>query len=108
MIGLFYTLLFMFLMLCFVLCGLILVQESKSMGLGSSFGIDSGDSVFGVSTPDVLKKVTAWCAVAFCIGCLILSAATHYLGKKGTYSPVSPVIEAVEEEPVSLQHEEIE
>lgn len=107
MIGLFYTLLVMFLVLCFVLCGLILVQESKSMGLGSSFGIDSGDSVFGVSTPDILKKVTAWCAVAFCVSCLILSSATHYLGKKGAHPQVSPV-EMTEEEPVSLQNEEVE
>lgn len=50
MIGLFYTFLFVFLVLCVFLCGLILIQESKSMGLGSSFGVDSGDSMFGVST----------------------------------------------------------
>ncbi|WP_192940627.1 preprotein translocase subunit SecG [Candidatus Chlamydia corallus] len=79
---LFYAFLFIFLFLCVVLCGLILVQESKSMGLGSSFGVDSGDSVFGVSTPDILKKVTSWCAVAFCIGCLLLSFSTNLLGKK--------------------------
>ena len=79
---LFYAFLFIFLFLCVILCGLILVQESKSMGLGSSFGVDSGDSVFGVSTPDILKKVTSWCAVAFCIGCLLLSFSTNLLGKK--------------------------
>ncbi len=50
------------------------------MGLGSSFGVDSGDSVFGVSTPDVLKKATAWLAVAFCFGCLLLSFVTNHLG----------------------------
>lgn len=96
MIGLFYTLLFLFLVLCIVLCGLVLVQESKSMGLGSSFGIDSGDSVFGVSTPDILKKITTWCAVAFCISCLVLSSITHSLGKKGTYSQVAPAVEVSE------------
>lgn len=78
----FYMFLCVFLLLCVVLCGLILIQESKSMGLGSSFGVDSGDSVFGVSTPDILKKVTAWCAVAFCLSCLILSFSTNLLGKK--------------------------
>lgn len=81
MIGLFYTFLFVFLVLCVFLCGLILIQESKSMGLGSSFGVDSGDSMFGVSTPDILKKVTAWLALIFCCGCLFLSFATNYLGK---------------------------
>ncbi|ANH78212.1 preprotein translocase subunit SecG [Candidatus Chlamydia sanziniae] len=79
---LFYTFLFIFLLLCGILCGLILIQESKSMGLGSSFGVDSGDSVFGVSTPDILKKITSWCAVAFCLGCLLLSFSTSLLGKK--------------------------
>ncbi|AQT77447.1 preprotein translocase subunit SecG [Chlamydia gallinacea] len=81
MIGLFYTFLFVFLVLCVFLCGLILIQESKSMGLGSSFGVDSGDSMFGVSTPDILKKTTAWLALIFCCGCLFLSFATNYLGK---------------------------
>lgn len=99
MVGLFYTFLFVFLLLCIVLCGLILVQESKSMGLGSSFGVDSGDSVFGVATPDVLKKITAWLAVAFCVSCLILSSATHYLGKK--YHPSSVVSEVIEEDEAS-------
>lgn len=68
------------------------------MGLGSSFGVDSGDSVFGVSTPDVLKKTTAWLAVAFCVSCLILSSATHYLGKKHyASSQVSTVVEENED-----------
>ncbi|EPP34399.1 preprotein translocase, SecG subunit [Chlamydia ibidis] len=79
---LFFGFLTLFTFLCVVLCGLILIQESKSMGLGSSFGVDSGDSVFGVSTPDILKKITAWLAVAFCISCLLLSFATTYLGER--------------------------
>lgn len=81
MVGVYYIFLFIFLLLGAILCGLILIQESKSMGLGSSFGVDSGDSVFGVSTPDVLKKITAWLAVAFCLGCLFLSFATNHIGK---------------------------
>ena len=32
------------LLLCVLLCGTILIQESKSSGLGASFGGDSGDS----------------------------------------------------------------
>ncbi|CAG9046521.1 hypothetical protein NVRI1_00884 [Chlamydia abortus] len=88
MAALFYSFLFIFLLLCVVLCGLILIQESKSMGLGSSFGVDSGDSVFGVSTPDILKKVTAWLAVVFCFSCLFLSFATTYLGKNSQEPPV--------------------
>ena len=102
MIALFYIFLFLFLLLCLVLCGLVLVQDSKSMGLGSSFGVDSGDSVFGVSTPEILKKVTGWLAGVFCLGCLILSFATSYLGKgeEGLSVPqqyVEDFVEDVEE-----------
>ncbi|WP_213357934.1 preprotein translocase subunit SecG [Chlamydiifrater phoenicopteri] len=82
MVILFYAALFVFLTLSAILCALVLVQESKSMGLGSSFGVDSGDSVFGVSTPDVLKKATAWFAGVFCVCCLLLSVWTGALGRK--------------------------
>jgi preprotein translocase subunit SecG len=38
----FYLSLFLFLTLCAVLCLVVLVQESKSLGLGASFGGDAG------------------------------------------------------------------
>lgn len=78
---LFSTFLILFLILSLLLCGLILIQESKSMGLGSSFGVDSGDSIFGVSTPDILKKMTGWLATCFCIACLLLSFWTSSIGQ---------------------------
>ncbi len=62
-----------FLLLSVVLCGSILIQESKSLGLGASFGGDSGDSLFGTSTADVLKKFTAWLGVFFLVSCILLS-----------------------------------
>lgn len=69
----FYTALALFIFLSAFLCLLILIQESKSLGLGASFGGDPGESVFGTSTAAVLKKVTAWLGVIFVIACLILS-----------------------------------
>ena len=71
---LFYLSLFLFLLVSVVLCFAILIQESKSLGLGASFGGDSGDSLFGTSTADVLKKVTAWLGIFFLAGCILLSA----------------------------------
>ena len=59
MTTLFYIFLFLFLGICALLSFVILVQESKSMGLGASFGGDAGDSLFGTSTAVVLKKFTA-------------------------------------------------
>ena len=60
MIAIFYIFLFLFLGLCSLLSFVILIQESKSLGLGASFGGDAGDSLFGTSTADVLKKFTAY------------------------------------------------
>lgn len=77
----YYLFLFLFLFACFILCGVILVQESKSSGLGASFGGDTGDSLFGTSTPEVLKKFTAYLVVIFLAGCVILSLWTAALGR---------------------------
>lgn len=72
-----------FLFLCLVLCGAILIQEGKGGGLGASFGGgDSSDSLFGTSTPDVLKKVTTWLAIAFVVSCIMLSFWTAALGRR--------------------------
>lgn len=69
----YFFLIFLFLIFSAVLCFVILIQESKSMGLGASLGGDAGNSVFGTSTAQVLKKLTAWMAVIFVVSCLGLS-----------------------------------
>ena len=86
----FYLALFLFLGLCALLCLVILIQESKSLGLGASFGGDPGESLFGTSTADVLKKFTAWLAVVFMIACVLLSLWTGVLSRsKSRYVPPS-------------------
>jgi preprotein translocase subunit SecG len=62
-----------FLALCCLLTIVVLIQESKSSGLGASFGGDAGDSLFGVSTPQILKVFTAYLAGVFMISCVLLS-----------------------------------
>lgn len=81
MMILFYISLVFFILLCAVLCLVVLVQESKSMGLGASFGGDPGESLFGTSTADVLKKITAWLAIVFVASCIILSLWTGAMGR---------------------------
>lgn len=56
------------------------MQESKTTGLGASFGGESGDSLFGTATADVLKKFTAWLVVLFLGSCLLLSLWTMAMG----------------------------
>jgi len=77
----YYLFIFLFLLLSTVLCFVILIQESKSSGLGASFGGDTGDSLFGTSTPEILKKVTAWLSVIFLGGCIVLSIWTGAMGR---------------------------
>src|SRR5437763_190481 len=81
-------------LLCVLLCFVILMQESKSTGLGASFGGEASESLFGTSTADVLKKFTAWLAAIFLISCVILSFWTSSLGRtKITQMPTEETIE---------------
>jgi preprotein translocase subunit SecG len=88
MTALFYFFLILFLFVCVVLCFAILIQEAKSLGLGASFGGDSGDSLFGTSTAEVLKKFTAYLSGVFLIGCLILSFWSVSLANKIDATPM--------------------
>lgn len=77
----FYFAILVFLLLCALLCGVILMQESKSTGLGASFGGDTTDSLFGTSTADVLKQFTAWLAAIFLVSCVLLSLWTQSMAR---------------------------
>ena len=87
----------LFVLLCVVTCFVVMIQESKSSGLGASFGGDAGDSVFGTSTADVLKKFTAWLGAIFLASCVVLSLWTTAMGRS---QPTS-----LSEEPTIEQHE---
>ncbi len=92
----FYLSIAVFLVLCVILCLVILVQESKSLGLGASFGGDPGESLFGTSTAEVLKKFTAWLACIFMVACILLSLWTSTMSRnKYHYEP--PTIEQTSE-----------
>jgi preprotein translocase subunit SecG len=93
---LYYATIVLFIMLCAVLCFVILIQESKSTGLGASFGGEAGESLFGTSTADVLKKFTAWLAVIFFAACIILSLWTNALGRSNQTQNVPFTMEHVE------------
>ncbi len=92
---LYYFLLFVLLIVSSILCFVVLLQDSKSMGLGASFGGDAGDALFGTATASVLKKFTAYLAVIFMAGCLILSLWTASIGR-AQMSPSKSVEEVAE------------
>jgi preprotein translocase subunit SecG len=88
MIILYYFALVLFVLLCIVTCFSVLIQESKSMGLGASFGGESASSLFGASTAEVLKKFTAILGGIFLVSCLILSVWSSVLqAPKGEIAP---------------------
>ncbi|SRR3989339_2127973 len=91
---LFYMSLIIFLVVSAILCLSILVQESKSLGLGASFGGDPGESLFGTSTADVLKKFTAWVAVCFLALCIVLSIWSESVSETSK----APIPASIEEE----------
>jgi preprotein translocase subunit SecG len=93
---LFYLALFFFIALCALLCFIVLIQESKSLGLGASFGGDPGESVFGTSTADVLKKFTAYLAIIFMVACVLLSLWTGAMGRSKAHL-MPATIEEVQE-----------
>lgn len=77
----------LFLILCALLCTVILMQESKSSGLGASFGGETSESLFGTSTADVLKKFTSWLALIFLVACIVLSLWTNAMGRSKGNAP---------------------
>lgn len=80
----YYLALALFVGISALLCLVILIQESKSLGLGASFGGDAGESLFGTSTAEVLKKFTAYLASIFMIACVLFSLWTSALGRNQT------------------------
>lgn len=57
------------------------------MGLGASFGGDVGSSLFGTSTADIVKKITAWLSAFFLFGAVLLSLwTTHVSHQEAAHS----------------------
>ncbi|MCP4175638.1 MAG: preprotein translocase subunit SecG, partial [Fuerstiella sp.] len=57
---------------CLMLIGLVLLQKSKSEGLGMAFGAGAGESLFGARAGNVLSKATVVIGIVFMACCLVL------------------------------------
>ena len=77
------------------LIGLILLQKSKSEGLGMAFGSGGNDSLFGARAGNVLTKATVGIGIAFLVNTLILgmlfagSANESMMDKAAAPAPVA-------------------
>lgn len=92
----FYVVLTLFLFISALLSIVVLMQESKSMGLGALGGGDMGSSLFGTSTVDVVKKFTAYLAACFLTLAVCLSLWASVISDKS--SAVITPIEEVQSE----------
>ncbi len=50
---------------CLLITGLVLLQKSKSEGLGMAFGAGAGESLFGARAGNVLSKATVILGIVF-------------------------------------------
>ena len=57
---------------CLLLIGLVLLQKSKSEGLGMAFGAGVGESLFGARAGNVLSKATVILGIVFMANTLVL------------------------------------
>ena len=75
---------------CFLLTGLILLQKSKSEGLGMAFGAGAGESLFGARAGNVLSKATVILGIVFMANTLVLGVLFAQKDK-GLMDGVGPV-----------------
>lgn len=100
---LYYFSIALFLLLCFCLSSLILMQESKSGGMGSSFGGEATQALLGTSAPDILKRATAWMIVFFLSACILLNFWTESLSIPAyLQAPSVPEVEMPIEAPMPI------
>lgn len=63
---------------CLLLVGVILLQKSKSEGLGLAFGAGVGETLFGSRAGNVLTKITVTLALVFLVNTALLGMVfTH-------------------------------
>lgn len=87
---------------CLLLIGVILLQQSKSQGLGMAFGGGMGESLFGSRAGNVLTKITIVLTIVFLanttlLGIMFTSSDERSLVEKSSIPaplPVSPVAPA--------------
>ena len=68
-----YFLLFIEVVCCILLIGVILIQKSKGQGLGLGFGQAMGESLLGAQAGNVLTKTTVILAITFFLNTFFLA-----------------------------------
>ncbi len=94
---LFYLVMTLFILVCFLLMMLVLIQKGRGGGLASAFGGASGHTPFGSKTGDVLTWATSILFGIFIILAIFLNLLANYRQhqseKEKTFAP-----------PVNVEH----
>ncbi len=90
-----YFVLFVHVIVCVLLIGIVLIQGGKGASLSASFGMGSAASAFGARTDSFMTKLTGGAAVVFVctsVGLTLLSSRAGSLTQRETIAP--PQVEA--------------
>jgi preprotein translocase subunit SecG len=88
---------------CLLIIGIVLLQKSKSEGLGLAFGAGAGESLFGARAGNVLSKATVVLGVVFLTTTLLLGVLFAQQDK----TLMDDVQEAPANQPVAMQAEPV-
>lgn len=84
----YYALIALILLVCFLLAVVVLAQNPKGGGISSQFGAGGAAQLMGVKrTGDLLEKLT-W---GFAIGLMVLSLGTHVISGQSGAGPVRSI-----------------
>ncbi len=89
-----YLLVFVEIVCSALLLGVILIQKTRSQGMGLAFGAGMGESLFGAQMGNVLTKATVILAIVFLSNTIVLAWMGARIGRRGS------VTEVVEAEPL--------
>lgn len=84
---LFYLIMAMFLFVCLILIGLVLIQKGRGGGLSSAFGGAGGNTAFGAKTGDILTWATSIIFGVF----LLLAVVLNLMANSRQSTPTSPL-----------------
>jgi len=89
---------------CLLLIGLILLQKSKSEGLGLAFGAGAGESLFGARAGNVLSKATVVLGIVFLANTIFLGMLFAQKDKMLMDGTSSSVVQpaAVQNQPIDM------
>ncbi|NBV86839.1 MAG: preprotein translocase subunit SecG, partial [Verrucomicrobia bacterium] len=102
-------LLFVHVLVCFLIVGVVLMQRPKNEGLGAAFGAGTTDALFGAQTSNVLASITRWLTGIFFGLTLLLSALYARQGREKTgvekrlqdsAQPIVPTVPSIPNEPL--------